>query len=98
MLKVYLSKVLFGVQLVVLAGGLLISTASQAQNKVDLEDLNIKGDLVSDNRLNLSNRDPAQQAERVKYRDNFRPEVIDGLETPWPDQDAKSGNSAEGGQ
>ena len=101
MLKTYLSKIFFAVQSLVLVIGILISIQSRAQNKVDLEDLTIKGDLNSDNHLNLSNRDPAAQAERVTYRDNFRPEVTDSLETPWPDQDAKPANGqtpAEGGQ
>jgi hypothetical protein len=101
MLKTYLSKSFLAIQASVLVIGVMISIQSRAQNKVDLEDLTIKGDLNSDNRLNLSNRDPASQAERVTYRDNFRPEVTDSLETPWPDQDAKTTNDqtpAEGGK
>lgn len=65
---------------------LIYSSASFAQNRVDLDDLNIKGELLNDNRLRLSARDPHKMAERVSYRENFRPEIIDGLEVAWPDQ------------
>ena len=64
---------------------LAYSSASFAQNRVDLDDLNIKGELLNDNRLRLSARDPHKMAERVTYRENFRPEIIDGLEIPWPE-------------
>lgn len=55
-----------------------------AQNRVDLEDMDVKGELLNENRLNLYARDPYQQADRATYRENFRPEVIDGLEKAWP--------------
>ena len=66
------------------------TTAVQAQNRVDLDDLNIKGELLNDNRLRLSARDPHKMAERVNYRENFRPEIIDGLEVAWPAKVEKS--------
>lgn len=69
-------------------------SASSAQNRVDLDDLNIKGELLNDNRLRMSARDPHKMAERVTYRANFRPEIIDGLEIAWP---ADSSESADVG-
>ncbi len=76
---------------------LALSSASFAQNRVDLDDLNIKGELLNDNRLRLSARDPHKMAERVNYRENFRPEIIDGLEIQWPENknDAKSESSGD---
>lgn len=65
---------------------LLFVSASSAQNRVDLDDLNIKGELLNDNRLRMSARDPHKMAERVTYRVNFRPEIIDGLEIAWPEK------------
>jgi hypothetical protein len=65
---------------------LIYSSASFAQNRVDLDDLNIKGELLNDNRMRLSARDPHKMAERVTYRENFRPEIIDALEVTWPEQ------------
>jgi hypothetical protein len=72
---------------------LIFSSASFAQNRVDLDDLNIKGELLNDNRMRLSARDPHKMAERVTYRENFRPEIIDGLEVAWPEPVAKTDSS-----
>ena len=60
--------------------------AAHAQNRVDLDDLNIKGELLNDNRLRLSSRDKHQIADRVSYRTNFRREIIDALEIAWPER------------
>lgn len=70
---------------------LIYSSAGFAQNRVDLDDLNIKGELLNDNRMRLSARDPHKMAERVTYRENFRPEIIDGLEVAWPEKAADQG-------
>lgn len=72
---------------------LTYSSASFAQNRVDLDDLNIKGELLNDNRMRLSARDPHKMAERVTYRENFRPEIIDGLEVAWPDANSSVNKS-----
>lgn len=74
---------------------LIYSSASFAQNRVDLDDLNIKGELLNDNRLRLSARDPHKMAERVSYRENFRPEIIDGLEVAWPERSADQASSTK---
>lgn len=65
---------------------LVTLSSARAQNRVDLDDLNIKGELLNDNRLRMSTRDPHKLADRVSYRTNFRKEITDGLEIPWPDQ------------
>ena len=70
------------------------SAIAHAQNRVDLDDLNIKGELLNDNRLRLSARDPHKMAERVTYRENFRPEIDDHLEVPWPEAAAASKGGA----
>jgi hypothetical protein len=64
---------------------LAFSTFAFAQNRVDLDDLNIKGELLNDNRLRLSARDPHRITDRVSYRTNFRKEITDGLEINWPE-------------
>ena len=68
----------------------MTSVTARAQNRVDLDDLNIKGELLNDNRLRLSARDPHKMAERVTYRENFRPEITDHLEVAWPTDGATS--------
>jgi len=76
------------------------AVAASAQNRVDLDDLTIKGELLNDNRLRLSSRDQHQINDRVSYRTNFRKEIVDGLEIPWPDQDGRgpASQGAGGGQ
>ena len=85
-----------------MAAGFVIATAAvvHAQNRVDLEDLNIKGELLNDNRLRLSARDQHKITDRVSYRTNFRKEISDGLEIQWPDSDAnrKTANEDAGGE
>jgi hypothetical protein len=52
---------------------------------VDLDDMTIKGELLNDNRMRLSNRVQHQITDRVSYRTNFRREITDGLEVTWPE-------------
>ena len=82
---------------------ILLPFAAKAQNRVDLEDLTIKGELLNDNRLRLSSRDQHQITDRVSYRNNFRKEIGDGPEMTWPEQESSartpSGQGAnDGGQ
>lgn len=75
-------------------GGLLALLAAfaspsvHAQNRVDLEDMNIKGELLNDNRLRMSSRDPQKMRDRVYYRTDFRKEITDSLEVTWPGKKA----------
>jgi hypothetical protein len=57
-----------------------------AQNRVDLDDLNIKGELLSDNRLRLNQREGTELAVRIRFQQNFRPEITQALTTVWPDE------------
>ncbi len=74
------------------------SSPAAAQNRVDLDDLNIKGELLNDNRLRMSARDQHQLADRVSYRNNFRKEVTDGLEVSWPEENRAPASADRSGQ
>lgn len=63
---------------------LLFSDYSYSQARVDLEDLNVKGELLNDNRMRMSSRETTRIQDRVKYRKNFRPEIIDGIDLRLP--------------
>lgn len=63
---------------------LLFSEFSFSQARVDLEDLNVKGELLNDNRMRMSSRESTRIQDRVKYRKNFRPEIIDGIDLRLP--------------
>src|SRR5690606_36685262 len=76
---------LIGVDMSLVA--LAIAAPASAQNKVDLDDMNIKGELLNDNRLRLSNRDRHRINDRVVYRTDFRREITDGIDVTWPEED-----------
>ena len=63
---------------------LLFSENSFSQARVDLEDLNVKAELLNDNRMRMSSRESIRIQDRVKYRKNFRPEIIDGIDLRLP--------------
>lgn len=90
-------------RLIIAATGLtltlgLMSLSAHAQNRVDLDDMNVKGELLNDNRLRLSNRDKHQIRDRVSYRTNFRPEITDGLDVQWPEKNELPIEGSGGGQ
>jgi hypothetical protein len=60
------------------------SSFAQSRNKVDLEDLTIKGELQNDDRLNMIGREKNELRNRVKFRTSYRPEMIEALPTPAP--------------
>lgn len=62
----------------------LVAVPALAQNKMDLDDLQIKGELHNDDRLKLIARDKNQMKNYVKYRTNYRAEIIEGLPKPAP--------------
>jgi hypothetical protein len=62
----------------------LFPESSLSQTRVDLEDLNVKGELLKDNRMRMSARESTRIQDRVKYRKNFRPEIIDGIDLRLP--------------
>lgn len=61
-----------------------ISSVVHAQARVDLEDMSVKGELLNDNRMRMSSREATRVQDRVKYRKNFRPEIIDGIDVRLP--------------
>ena len=65
---------------------LLSATASLGQKKIDLEDLQIKGELHSDNRMRILARDKNKIKNYVKFRTHFRKEIAEGLPRPQPKQ------------
>ena len=83
-------------QLLVLAA-FLATPLAFAQNRVDLDDLNIKGELLNDNRMRLSARDQHQISDRVSYRTNYRREITDGLEINWPEAEREPSSEKTGG-
>ncbi len=57
---------------------------ANAKNKLDLDDLDVKGELVNDDRLNIIGREKNELQNYVKFRTNFRAEIIEELPTPAP--------------
>lgn len=55
-----------------------------SQQKLDLEDVNIKGELLGDNRIQMLNRQRSELKNFVEYRTNYRKEMIQELERPYP--------------
>lgn len=62
---------------------ILISILNQfawAQEKVkknlNLEDIEIKGELLNDSRMSLMNRKKEELKNRVKFRTNYREEIL----------------------
>ncbi len=60
------------------------TSAAIAQNRVDLEDLTVKGELLNDNRMRMTSREATRMQDRVHYRKNFRPEIIEEQELRMP--------------
>jgi hypothetical protein len=61
---------------------------ASAQARVDLEDLSVKGELLNDNRMRMTSREATSIQDRVKYRKNFRNEIIDGTDVRVPAAEA----------
>ena len=55
---------------------------AHAQKKIDLDDLSVKGDLQNDSRLKMSAREASTMIDRVKYRTNYRPEILESNDFP----------------
>ena len=66
--------------LLILAFGL----PSFAQQKMDLDDLNIKGELLGDDRIQMLNREKNKLQNFVEFRTNFRKEILEDLPKPYP--------------
>ena len=55
-----------------------------AQSKMDLEDLNVKGELLGDNRIQMIKRQQNKLKNYVQFRTNLRKEIMEELEKPYP--------------
>lgn len=64
--------------------GILSSAPVLAQQKMDLDDISIKGELHNDDRLRMLAREQNRLKNYVKYRTNYRAEMIQGLQRPEP--------------
>ena len=62
----------------------LFSISLWAQSKMDLEDLDVKGELLGDDRIQMLERQQNQLKNFVKYRTHFRKEIVEELEKPYP--------------
>ncbi|MCB0421314.1 MAG: hypothetical protein KDD61_09970 [Bdellovibrionales bacterium] len=71
---------------IILLGGLLsiLPQTVYAQSKMDLDDLQIKGELHNDDRLRLLAREKNKLKNFVKFRTDFRSEITQGLRKPAP--------------
>lgn len=59
----------------------MLSLNSYAQTpsvnkKLNLDDITVKGELLSDDRMNFVRRQREELKNRVKFRTNFRPEIL----------------------
>ena len=63
---------------------MVLSLNVQAQKKMDLDDLSIKGELHNDDRLKIIAREKNRLKNYVKYRTDFKAEMIEGLPKPEP--------------
>ena len=57
---------------------------SWAQQQMDLEDLEIKGELLGDNRIQMINRERNKLKNFVEFRTDYRQETTEGLIRPIP--------------
>ena len=63
----------------------LVGMPAHAQQKrLDLEDVMIKGELYGDDRLNFLNRQENELKNYIRFRTNYRKEIIEELPTPRP--------------
>jgi hypothetical protein len=62
----------------------LLSAKSLANNKMDLDDLQIKGELHNDDRLKILARQRNDMKNYVKFRTSYRKEMVEGLPKPKP--------------
>ena len=62
----------------------IVSSLAQAQTRMDLDDLEIKGELLGDNRLQMLNREKNKLKNFVEFRTSYRKEMTEGLEKPFP--------------
>ena len=52
------------------------NTAGAINKKLNLEDITVKGELLGDDRMNFVRRQREELKNRIKFRTNFRPEIL----------------------
>ncbi len=57
---------------------------TQAQQRLDLDDIDVKGELINDDRLVILSREKNELKNYVKFRANFRSEAAEELPQPAP--------------
>ncbi len=63
---------------------LFFSVSVKAENKINLEDIDIKGQLHNSERLNFLSRQQNDLKNYIKFRTNFSKEIIEELPEPAP--------------
>lgn len=63
---------------------LFFSVDVKAENKINLEDIDIKGQLHNSERLNFLSRQQNDLKNYIKFRTNFSKEIIEELPEPAP--------------
>jgi precorrin-6B methylase 1 len=71
-------------KLLVILSILSSSSLAFAGAKMDLDDVTIKGELHNDDRLKLLARQKNELKNYVKYRTNYRSEIVEDLPKPKP--------------
>ena len=61
-----------------------LAAFGQTKNRVDLDDMMIKGELHNDDRLMILSRQKNELKNYVKFRTNFRDEMLQELPLPKP--------------
>lgn len=75
---------------VILVGFLILAiyftkiSPAHAQARLDLDDIDVKGELINDDRLVILSREKNELQNYVKFRANFRSEVAEELPQPAP--------------
>jgi parvulin-like peptidyl-prolyl isomerase len=67
------------VLILMVAAIVLVAGPVWAQKKLDLDDLAIKGQLHNDDRLRMLARQKYQLKNYIKYRQNFRDEIVESI-------------------
>ena len=67
-----------------IAALLLLGVTASAQQQMDLDDLEIKGEVLGDNRIQMINREKNKLKNFVEFRTDYRNEITQGLVEPIP--------------
>jgi hypothetical protein len=74
-MKTFMS-IFFGVLTLSLSAYSQQANTGVVNKKLDLGDIAIKGELLGDDRMNFVKRQREELRNRVKFRTNFRPEIL----------------------